>query len=62
MGDRAMSPLPGAGRYPSPLPAPYGAPPAPRGRSRASAFLIGGALLVLVAAAVASIILAASGG
>ena len=62
MGDRAMSPMPGAGMYPSPLPAPHGAHLAPRGRSRASTFLIGGAVLVLVAAAIASIVLAASGG
>ena len=64
----AMSPVPGPpmhGMHPSPAyghPGPHGHPPAAHGRSRASLFLVGGALLVLVAAAIASIVLAASGG
>jgi hypothetical protein len=63
---RAMSPMPGAGLHPSPLPGQYPhhhhpAPP-PAGRSRAKLFLVGGAVLVLVVAVIASIVLAASGG
>ncbi len=67
---RSMSPMPvpatpmpgpmGPGHHASPLPGPY--PHHPPSRSRGRWVLIGAALLVLVAAAIASIALAASGG
>jgi len=70
MPGRAMSPVPatpmphpmGPGHHASPLPGPYPDHRAPPRRSRASLFLVAGAVLVLAAAAIASIVLAASGG
>src|SRR6185503_2590276 len=69
---RSMSPMPGPrtpmpgpmGHHASPLPGPYPHHPAPPqpARSRGRRVLFGAAVLVLVAAAVASIVLAASGG
>jgi hypothetical protein len=52
-----MTPMPGA-MHPG---LPYGHRPPPA-RSRANLILVGGALLVLVAAAIASIVLSATGG
>jgi hypothetical protein len=52
----------GPGHHASPLPGPYPDQAGRPRRSRASLFLIAGAVLVLAAAAIASIVLAASGG
>ena len=63
-----MSPVPVTpmphpmGHHASPLPGPYPNQGAQPVRSRARLFLIAGAVLVLAGAAIASIVLAASGG